>query len=269
MHLKGPLVLSLSVLLAGAVFAMPAHADTIAWANWTTGTAGNPGSASGTLAGGLTVTYAGQTSGLTTAPIWTPTSTFSGGPVGNTPPSTASIALEGTPAGAVPIMETISFSAPVVDPVFAIWSLGQTGITASFDFLSKSPEPITLISGGPSTQFGGSSITVNGQTVSGTEGNGVIQLNGTFTTIDFTTELRELLRLHCRLRSDPDTVSPRAGNPVAVWPRTGSDSDRPQIVHAPPPLLTSSNTKPETGMPHRPPFRKDGAFARYKSGAIK
>jgi hypothetical protein len=187
MNLKGSLFLSLSVLLAGAVFATPAHADTIAWANWTAGTAGNPGSASGTLDGGITVTYSGQTIGLTTVPTWTPTSTFSGGPVGNAPPSTASIALQGTAAGAVPIMETITFSAPVVDPVFAIWSLGQTGDPASFDFLSKSPQPITLISGGPSTEFHGSSITINGQVVSGTEGNGVIQFDGTFNSISFTT----------------------------------------------------------------------------------
>jgi hypothetical protein len=187
MNLKGSLVLSLSVLLTGAVCAMPVHADTIAWANWTTGTAGNPGSASGTLAGGITVTYSGQTTGLTTQPSWTPTSTFSGGPVGNAPPSTASVALQGTAAGAVPIMETIAFSSPVVDPVFAIWSLGQVGNTASFDFLSKSPEPITLISGGPSTEFHGSSIVVNGQNVTGIEGNGVIQFDGTFTNIDFTT----------------------------------------------------------------------------------
>ena len=187
MQLKGSLVLSLSALLVGAVSAPAAHADTIAWANWTTGTAGNPGSASGTLAGGLTVAYSGQTSGLTTVPTWTPTSTFSGGTVGNAPPSTASIMLEGTPAGAAPIMETITFSSPVVDPVFAIWSLGQAGVTASFDFLSKSPEPITLISGGPSTEFHGGSITVNGQNVTGAEGNGVIMFDGTFDSISFTT----------------------------------------------------------------------------------
>ena len=84
-------------------------------------------------------------------------------------------------------METITFSSPVVDPVFAIWSLGQAGVSASFDFLSKSPEPITLISGGPSTEFHGSPITVNGQTVTGAEGNGVIQFDGTFSTISFTT----------------------------------------------------------------------------------
>jgi hypothetical protein len=188
MQLKSPLALSLSALLFCAASATtPVHADVISWTNWTTGAAGNPGSASGTLAGGITVTYSGQTSGLTTAPSWTPVSTFSGGPVGNAPPSTASIALEGTTPGTPVIMESINFSAPVVDPVFAIWSLGQTGQPASFDFLSKSPENFNLISGGPSNEFAGTSITVNGQTVNGTEGNGVIQFDGTFTSIDFTT----------------------------------------------------------------------------------
>jgi len=180
--------MSLSALLFCAASATtPVYADDIAWANWTTGVAGNPGSASGTLAGGITVTYSGQTSGLTTAPSWTPASTFSGGPVGNAPPSTASIALEGTTPGTPIIMETINFSSAVVDPVFAIWSLGHTGDPASFDFLSKSPEQFNLISGGPSTEFAGTSITINGQTVNGTEGNGVIQFDGTFTSIDFTT----------------------------------------------------------------------------------
>jgi hypothetical protein len=192
MQIKGPLVTSLSALFvavgAATAAAPPAHADTIAWANWTTGTAGNPGSASGTLAGGLTVAYSGQTSGLTTEPSWTPASSFTGGPVSNAPPGTASIALEGgTTPGAPPLQETITFSSPVVDPVFAIWSLGAPGNSASFDFLSKSPENFTLLGGGPSTEFGGSSITVNGQTVNGAEGNGVIQFDGTFSTISFNT----------------------------------------------------------------------------------
>jgi len=191
MQLKGPLVMSLSALLV-AVCAVsaptPVYADTIAWANWTTGTAGNPGSASGTLAGGLTVTYSGQTSGLTTAPSWTPTSSFTGGTIGNAPPSTASIALEGgTTPGVPPLIESITFSSPIVDPVFAIWSLGSTNTPASFDFVSKSAEDFTLEAGGPSHEFGGSSITVNGQIVNGVEGNGVIQFNGTFSSITFDT----------------------------------------------------------------------------------
>lgn len=191
MQLKSSLVMSLSALLV-AVCAVsaptPIYADTIAWANWTTGTAGNPGSASGTLAGGLTVTYSGQTIGLTTEPSWTPASSFSGGTVGNAPPSTASVALQGgsTP-GVPPLTESITFSSPVVDPVFAIWSLGSGSTPASFDFLSKSPQDFTLEAGGPSHEFGGSSITVNGQVVNGAEGNGVIQFDGSFSTITFNT----------------------------------------------------------------------------------
>jgi hypothetical protein len=70
----------------------PAHADTIAWTNWSTISAGNPGSASGT-AGTITVTYSGQTNGLTNVPSWTPASTFTGGVVGNAPPHTPTIQL--------------------------------------------------------------------------------------------------------------------------------------------------------------------------------
>lgn len=187
MQLKGPLVLSLSALLV-AVCAVsaptPVYADTIAWANWTTATSGTPGSASGTLAGGLTVTYSGQTSGLTNVPSWTPASSFTGGTVGNAPPHTPTIQLEG---GVPSLIESITFSAPIVDPVFAIWSLGAGGTPASFDFVSKSPEPFTLEGGGPSAEFGGSSITVSGQDVNGAEGNGVIQFDGTFSSITFTT----------------------------------------------------------------------------------
>jgi hypothetical protein len=75
MQLKGPLVTSLSALVfAVCAFSAttPVHADTIAWATWTTATAGNPGSASGTLAGGITVTYSGQTTVCQRTPVGRP-----------------------------------------------------------------------------------------------------------------------------------------------------------------------------------------------------
>ncbi len=184
MQLKGPLVTSLSALVfAVCAFSAttPVHADTIAWANWTTATAGNPGSASGTLAGGITVTYSGQTSGLTNVPSWTPASTFSGGDVDNNPPHTPTIQLQ----GGTPITETITFSSAIVDPVFAIWSLGQQGIPASFNFITK--DNLILESGGPSTEFGGSSISISGSSVNGVEGNGVIRIDGSLSSISFTT----------------------------------------------------------------------------------
>jgi PEP-CTERM motif len=185
MQLKRLLVKPVSAFLVGvcAVSASAfAHADTIAWANWSTATSGNPGSASGTV-GTINVTYSGQTSGLTNVPTWGPASTFTGGEVGNAPPHTPTIQIEGGSA----ITETITFSSTVIDPIFAIWSLGQTGAPASFNFSSKSGQPFNLLGGGPSAEFGGNPLTSTGSVVNGTEGNGLVQFMGSFNSITFTT----------------------------------------------------------------------------------
>jgi hypothetical protein len=206
MQLKGLVVNHLSALmLAACAVAAPtvAHADTIAWTNWTAGTAGAPGSATGSI-GGITVTYSGQTDGLTSVPTWTPASTFSGGTVGNAPPAGKSVMLE----GGMPTIETITFSSTLIDPVFAIWSLGAANTPATFDFESKTSEPFTLISGGPSTEFGGTGITVNGQVVSGVEGNGVIQFDGALSSISFTTPNAEFY--YAFTVGDDTTLNPPA-----------------------------------------------------------
>jgi len=91
--------------------------------------------------------------------------------------------------GGVPFTGTITFSSPVVNPIFAIWSLGQGGFPASFNFTAS--EPFNVLGGGPSAEFGGSALTVVSSSVFGREGNGVVQFNGTFTTIRFTTPVFE------------------------------------------------------------------------------
>ncbi|HTC74039.1 MAG TPA: PEP-CTERM sorting domain-containing protein [Edaphobacter sp.] len=185
MQLKRLLVnpVSAFLLAACAVSASAfAHADTIGWTNWSTATSGNPGSASGTI-GTINVTYSGQTSGLTNVPSWTPASTFTGGVVGNAPPHTPTVQLEGGSG----ITETVTFSSTVVDPIFAIWSLGQPGLSASFDFSSKSGQPFSVLGGGPSAEFGGSALTSIGSVVHGSEGNGLVQFMGSFDSITFTT----------------------------------------------------------------------------------
>ena len=45
----------------------------------------------------------------------------------------------------------------------------------------------TFEAGGPSAEYGGSAISVLGNVVSGTEGNGSIAFLGTFSSISFTT----------------------------------------------------------------------------------
>jgi hypothetical protein len=184
MRQRYPFVFVLAVCFASST--LPACADSIAWTNWSSVSSGSPGTATGTI-GGLNVSYSGQTSGmLTNYPSWTPTTTFSGGIVGNAPPAgNNSIGLE----GGVPYTETITFSSPVVDPIFAIWSLGQGGIAASFNFTAS--EPFNVLAGGPSAEYGGSALTKVGDDAFGSEGNGIVQFTGTFNTITFTTPVFE------------------------------------------------------------------------------
>ena len=162
-----------------------AHADNIAWATWTSETPGNPGTASGNINGTIGITYNGQFSGYSTGTSWNPTSTFTGGVVGNQPPPYVGIAMEGTTPGTAVITETITFSTVVADPIFAVWSLGAGGTPASFDFTSS--EPFTVQGGGPSSEYGGTALYINGEDVEGSEGNGIIQFNGDFSSITFTT----------------------------------------------------------------------------------
>jgi PEP-CTERM motif len=186
-------------LVAGCLMisALPAHADTIDWTSWTSSTGGtnsNPAGAAGTATGtlnGITVTYSGQLQGLqSNYPSWN-SSAFTSPTIGNAPPpGNGAIQME----GASSYNETITFSSAITDPVFAIWSLGQGGEQAEYIFQVKD-NSVTLVAGGSSSEYGGSSISVNGsnilgatgETVTGNEGNGVVQIAGTFTTITFTT----------------------------------------------------------------------------------
>lgn len=176
---------SAGFVAACAFFLAPlAHADNIAWTQWTSATAGTatPGSATGTI-GTITVTYSGQTSGLlTNYPSWGPAATFTGGVVGNPPPAANNaVGMEGGQS----YTETITFSTVVADPIFAIWSLGSGGEAASFDFTAD--EPFTVQGGGSSNEFSGTALYIDGQNAEGKEANGIIQFDGDFTSITFTT----------------------------------------------------------------------------------
>ena len=164
---------------------------TITWAVWTSGTVGQTtGTASGTIAGIGSVSYTGEFEFFQSGAIWNPVTSFQGGTVSNAPGATnAGIAIQG---GAGTGTNTITFSAPVLDPIIAIWSLGQPAVTSQFDF---GTQPFAIQGGGPNASFGGSSIFVGGacpaNTVCGIEGNGVLQLNGVFSSITFTNPVFE------------------------------------------------------------------------------
>ena len=151
------------------------------WTDWTTATVGNPGSAAGLLSG-VQVTYSGEVGGSVLngqSNIWAPNTSFIGGTVTTSPSIVGDdIRLVGAFTGT----NTLTFGTPLENPVFAIWSLGSPGLAASFTF-NATP---TLQAGGPNSQFGGQTITVLGNVVSGSEGNGVVQFTGTFGSISWT-----------------------------------------------------------------------------------
>ena len=161
--------------------ATTATASTI-WTDWTNAVPGEPGSASGTL-NGITVCYSGQVLSSSvidgTSTRWAPDSSFVGGTITTSPDIAGDII---TTAGSTS-QNSITFSSPVTNPVFAIWSLGSriTATTASFTF-NETP---TFQVGGGNAGFGGSSISVVGNTVSGREGNGAVEFIGTFNSISW------------------------------------------------------------------------------------
>ena len=175
-------------ILGAALTIAPAFAATITWTDWTAATLGaTTGTASGT-AGSVGISYSGEVAGPTTIngtyPSWGPAGTFAGGPVANAPDVHDIIALTG---GTATGLNTITFSSAVTNPVISIWSLGQPGINAQFAF----SDPFTIVAGGPSNEYSGSTITSVADTVFGAEGNGTIQFSGTFTSISWTNPVFE------------------------------------------------------------------------------
>jgi hypothetical protein len=149
--------------------------------------------ASGTTSDGVGVSYSGNVifGGNDPGFVWEPVTTFSGGTVGNAPPTAdGEVSLTGGPDTGT---ETITFSKAVTDPALAIASLGQAGIVAKFVF--SADEPFTIESGGPSSNFGGTSIFAGGtcpaDTVCGAEGSGTVQFTGTYTSLTWTNPVFE------------------------------------------------------------------------------
>jgi len=158
-----------------------AHAAVITWNTWNSATSGAIDSNVVTFSAG------GSTDNLVSGyPSYTPSSTYADGVIVDNAPVSGNNIIQLT--GGNQNINTVTFSTPVVNPVMAIWSLGQSGITASFDFIGATP---VFVSGGPSAQYGGSSIAVSGTSVTGVEGNGTVQFIGTYSSISWTNPVYE------------------------------------------------------------------------------
>jgi hypothetical protein len=174
------------------------------WASWLTAGAGWDGTAAGTLltsTGEITVSYQGElwgaqilagrgVNGGVDANYWTDyTSTapspYIGDGVPDAPTSSDILALTGVHG----ITNTLTFSAPVTDPVMAFVSVGRPGIEVDYAF----DAPFDVVNSGRgwwSTYYNilptGGLFTQVGNTLRGEEGDGVIQFHGTFSSISWT-----------------------------------------------------------------------------------
>jgi len=193
------LIVTLMCLVATGV-AAKGHADAgdISWTNWSSvnsSTKTAQGSilfSDGTTVG---VSYTGDIIGSWVdwnEPRYA-TTYIQSGVVNNAPPNQyVGINLGGGTTG---IVDTITFSEPVLNPVFAIMSLGFANVNAmpgsqystvgTYTFTDA--EPFTIVNQGPG--YWGQDVyqlTQSGNELIGYEGNGLIQFSGTFSSITWT-----------------------------------------------------------------------------------
>ena len=170
--------------LAAATLALSglAQSATIDWNTWTSNSTGTIDSTP------LTVSFTGETGSgyYNSYPSWTPTGSWADGViVANGPVAKNGIVRL---IGGNTNVNTITFSQAVVNPVFAIWSLGPASPKPSFNFIGATP---ILVAGGSNAEYGGSGISVVGNNVYGAEGNGTVEFVGTYTSLSWTNPVAE------------------------------------------------------------------------------
>jgi hypothetical protein len=169
------------LLAAGIMVALSAPfqvtaADTASWTNWTSPTSGSFVQNSNTI----TVTYTGQTNNTDyNAYIYDVPGSFTNAQVTNTPGSLGTIIM----TGGVATVSNFHFSQAVIDPLMDLFSVGQGGLPVSFNFLNNPTFSILAQGAG---HWGGGTLTQAGTSVTGVEGNGLIQFIGSYTDISFT-----------------------------------------------------------------------------------
>ncbi len=167
----------------------------IAYTDWTSASApGTSASASGTLtlsSGTVNVSYSGEFAfaqvNNSGGQYWTQPNSLAlpytgNAVVGNAPSTTDIIALQ--EQGGSSIVDTVTFSQPVLDPIMLINSLGQGGVGVSYVF----NQPFTLLSAGLGYWGGNATtLTASGDTLTGYEGAGAIEFSGDVSSISWTT----------------------------------------------------------------------------------
>lgn len=171
--------------LLAALTAQPAQAQI--WTDWQAMVFNSTlGSATGTIGFSATdivgVSYTGQVASPSQTTCGTPYfaaswPAYSG--VVAPPLPCDMIALTG--ASTVPSLHTLVFSAPLIDPFFAIVSMGQRAIPVDYAFNA----PFTIIDEGQGHWGDGTLTDLGGNVLQGAEGHGILQFSGTFTSLSW------------------------------------------------------------------------------------
>jgi hypothetical protein len=191
----------------------PVFSATINWTTWTarptTTTVDGTLLVSGTP---VSISYAGeiaftQLNGAG-GNFFLPLTTFTAPAATNDPPSDM-IAIDGTST-----THTVTFSTPVVDPIMEIVSLGQSGVGTQYAFSLGAGQSMSILNQGPSAAFGGCNtcLSLSGTTITGHEGDGIIQFAGTYSSLPWTGANPEFWNgLTFGVTGLPSTVIPEPG----------------------------------------------------------
>lgn len=162
--------------------------DTVIWTDWTTGAAGAPGFAEGTLDVAGTpvgVSYVGEVAFLQTnggTNYYIPNGGYLSPTVTNSPPDSDIIALS------TATTKTLTFSQPIANPLFAVVSLNGNGYRFDRDFEILSFGPGYWGNGTLTKQLPGGGIY---ELIGTGEPHGVIEFQGTFSSITWTSLTNE------------------------------------------------------------------------------
>lgn len=175
----------MSLAAALCAFAAGSASAAVDWADWTSKNDAKT-QVSG-VAGGVMIDVLGpfsfaQVSGGTN--YWAPSTPYTSATVSNAPATPDIIAITG---GGLSLY-TVNFSQPVTNPLMAIVSLGQGGVPATYDFADA---PFDVLSHGAGYWGGGTLTEMPGDVLSGREGHGTIQFQGTFSSISWTVPTAE------------------------------------------------------------------------------
>jgi len=170
-------IIALAFVTVLAVPFQASASDTASWANWSSNTVGTfmqNGSS-------VTVTYSGTGLGVDHGGyFYDVPSSFTNAAVTNTPGTNGTVIM----VGGTGDVNTFHFSQAVIDPLIDLFSVGQGGVPVSFNFLGSVSFTVGAQGGG---HWGGGSLVQSGNSVTGLEGNGLLQFSGSYTDISFTT----------------------------------------------------------------------------------